>query len=107
MFTSLTGDAPQTLAESQVGVSSLMDTWLVLSNRVNNGERTRTLEVIKSRGMPHSNAVREFVLSRRGIDLLDVFVSNDQVLTGRARISGERDVEAARRAEPAAGRARR
>ena len=41
-----------------------MDTWLLLANIEANGERTRTLQVLKSRGMPHSNQVREFVLSR-------------------------------------------
>ncbi len=65
VFTSLIGDTGAALAESQVGVSSLMDTWLLLSNLEANGERTRALQVIKSRGMPHSNQVREFVFSRR------------------------------------------
>ena len=51
-----------------------MDTWLLLSNLEANGERTRALQVIKSRGMPHSNQVREFVFSDRGIDLVDVYL---------------------------------
>lgn len=56
---------------TQIGISSLMDTWLLLSNREARGERTRTLQVLKSRGLPHSNRVREFVFSHRGVDLLD------------------------------------
>jgi len=67
-------------------VSSLMDTWLLLSNVANNGERTRTLQVLKSRGMNHSNQVREFVFSDRGLNLVDVHMSGERVLTGAARV---------------------
>ncbi len=85
MFTTLTADSAGAVAASQVGVSSLMDTWLLLSNLEHNGERTRTLQVLKSRGMPHSNQVREFVFSNHGVDLIDVYLSGNQVLTGTAR----------------------
>jgi circadian clock protein KaiC len=87
MFTSLTAEGDATLSPvSEVGVSSLMDTWLLLSNVANNGERTRTLQVLKSRGMNHSNQVREFVFSDEGLDLVDVYMSGDRVLTGAARV---------------------
>ncbi len=95
MFTSLTADASTPMAESQVGVSSLMDTWLLLANIALNGERTRTLQVLKSRGMPHSNQVREFVFTNSGVDLVDVYLSGNQVLTGTARISQEAQETAA------------
>ncbi|HZA94791.1 MAG TPA: circadian clock protein KaiC [Burkholderiaceae bacterium] len=85
IFTSLTTDTAVPRADSEVGVSSLMDTWFVLGNYEQNGERTRTLQVLKSRGMEHSNRVREFVLSRRGIELIDVYLSGSGVLTGTAR----------------------
>ncbi len=94
MFTTLTADSASAAAASQVGVSSLMDTWLLLSNLEYNGERTRTLQVLKSRGMPHSNQVREFVFSDQGVDLIDVYLSDNQVLTGTARAVRE-DHEAA------------
>ena len=87
LFTSLTSDMVADVADSQVGVSSLMDTWILLSNLASNGERTRTLQVLKSRGMPHSHQVREFVMGDRGVDLVDVYLSGDRVLTGTARIS--------------------
>lgn len=88
MFTSLTSDGGQApVATSEIGVSSLMDSWLLLSNLAFNGERTRTLQVLKSRGMPHSNQVREFVLSDHGIELVDVYIFGDQVLTGSARVA--------------------
>jgi circadian clock protein KaiC len=87
LFTSLTSDATADVADSQVGVSSLMDTWILLSNIAANGERTRTLQVLKSRGMPHSHQVREFVMGDHGVDLVDVYLSGDRVLTGTARIS--------------------
>ncbi len=89
LFTSLTSDAAAEVAESQVGVSSLMDTWILLSNLAANGERTRTLQVLKSRGMRHSHQVREFVLSDHGVDLVDVYLAGDRVLTGTARVSRE------------------
>jgi len=95
LFTSLTTDAATVLASSEVGVSSLMDSWLLLSNLAYNGERTRTLQVIKSRGMPHSNQVREFVLSAKGIDLVEVYMDGDRVLTGVARVAREAQMAAA------------
>jgi circadian clock protein KaiC len=66
-----------------------MDAWLLLSNLQANGERTRALQVIKARGMPHSNQVREFVLCDSGIDLVDVYVGADRVVTGSARVAQE------------------
>jgi len=95
LFTSLTSDASADVAESQVGVSSLMDTWILLSNVAGNGERTRTLQVLKSRGMPHSHQVREFLMSDHGVGLVDVYLSGDRVLTGTARISQVAQEEAA------------
>ena len=89
LFTSLTVDTTAPMASSEVGVSSLMDSWLLLTNLAYNGERTRTLQVLKSRGMDHSNQVREFVFSDHGVDLVDVYLSGDRVLTGTARIAQE------------------
>ncbi|MBF5005870.1 circadian clock protein KaiC [Diaphorobacter caeni] len=93
LFTSLNTESAGTPG-SQLGVSSLMDTWLWLSNIAFNGERTRTLQVLKSRGMPHSNQVREFVFSNHGVDLIDVYMYGDQVLTGTARVAHEAQVQA-------------
>ena len=95
LFTSLTSGAMADVADSQVGVSSLMDTWVLLSNIAANGERTRTLQVLKSRGMPHSHQVREFVMGDHGVDLVDVYLSGDKVLTGTARIAQEAQENAA------------
>lgn len=94
LFTSLTtgGTATNAPEGSQLGVSSLMDTWLQLRNVEFNGERNRTLYVLKSRGMRHSNQVREFVLSDAGIDLVDVYLGGDRVLIGSARVAQERAV---------------
>jgi circadian clock protein KaiC len=66
-----------------------MDTWLLLRNVEFNGERNRTIYVLKSRGMAHSNQVREFVLSDKGIDLVDVYLGAERVLTGTARVAQE------------------
>jgi circadian clock protein KaiC len=76
--------------ESVSGVSSLMDSWIVLHNVEQGGERTRTLFIIKSRGSKHSNQARELVVTDKGIDLIDVFVGpKGTVLTGSARVSQE------------------
>ena len=93
LFTSLNAESTNTPG-SQLGVSSLMDSWLWLNNIAFNGERTRTLQVLKSRGMPHSNQVREFVFSNHGVDLIDVYMYGDQVLTGTARVAHEAQVQA-------------
>jgi circadian clock protein KaiC len=91
MFTSLTDASAAVLEDSGVGVSSLMDTWLLLRNVEQNAERSRILTLLKSRGTAHSNEVREFVMSDDGIKLVDVYVHNGQVLTGRARVAGMRE----------------
>jgi len=101
LFTSLTpGRSDQGDESSQANVSSLMDTWLLLRNIEYNGERNRTIFVLKSRGMGHSNQVREFLLTSDGIKLIEVYVGADRVLTGSARI-----IQAER--ETAAGEMRR
>ncbi|MEO6711059.1 MAG: ATPase domain-containing protein, partial [Planctomycetota bacterium] len=87
LFTNLSSDSEHSLANSELGVSSLMDTWILLSNLGDNGERSRTLQVLKSRGMAHSNQIREFVMSEHGVQLVDVFLKGDRVLTGGARIA--------------------
>jgi len=84
LFTSLTIDDSHPEG-TDVGISSFMDTWLVLRNLEVNGERTRTLDVVKSRGMAHSNQVREFVLTSDGLKLLDVVRQDGRVLIGSQR----------------------
>ncbi len=95
LFTSLAIGGGPTPEDSQLGVSSLMDTWLLLRNVEFNGERNRTIYVLKSRGMAHSNQVREFILSDKGIDLVDVYLGGDRVLTGTARAAQEAQERAA------------
>jgi len=73
--------------ETDVGVSSLMDTWIDLRSKENNGERNRTLDIIKSRGMVHSNQMREFLITSNGIEVEDVYIGPEGMLTGSARIS--------------------
>ena len=93
MFTNLTaGDsAPE---KTDIGISSLVDTWLLLRNIETNGERNRGLYVLKSRGMAHSNQIREFFLSDNGIELLDVYLGPGGVLTGSARQAQEAEEKA-------------
>ena len=74
---------------STIGISSLVDTWLLLRNVESDGERNRLLFVLKSRGSAHSNQVREFVLTDRGIELVDVYVGSAGVVTGSARTTQE------------------
>jgi circadian clock protein KaiC len=78
-------------AESQTGagVSSLMDTWLLVRELEANGERNRGLYILKSRGMAHSNQIREFLMTARGIELRDVYVGPEGVFAGSSRITQE------------------
>ncbi len=71
--------------QTDEGVSSLVDAWLLVRDIESNGERNRGLYVMKSRGMKHSNQVREFVITEDGLDLIDVYLGIDGVLTGSAR----------------------
>jgi circadian clock protein KaiC len=84
IFNSLTGAADH-IEDSEVGVSSLMDAWLLVKNVESNGEHNRGLYILKARGMAHSNQVREFVLTDHGVELLDAYVGTEGVLMGSAR----------------------
>ncbi len=94
LFTSLTesGGPAET---SEVGISCLIDTWLLVRNLELAGERTRGLYVLKARGMAHSNQVREFLLTDRGIELMDVYVGPAGILTGSAKAAQELQDQAA------------
>jgi circadian clock protein KaiC len=84
LFTSLTHGG-HSLHQSEAAMSSLMDSWLLLQDVEGNGEHNRVLYVLKARGMAHSNQVREFLISNRGIDLVDAYIGPSGVLTGSAR----------------------
>ena len=94
MFTSLTGGG-NFLEQSEVGVSSLMDTWLLLRDVELGGERNRVMYILKSRGMAHSNQLREFLLTDHGIELEDVYIGLEGVLTGSSRLAQEAREKAA------------
>ncbi|MGZ3298658.1 MAG: circadian clock protein KaiC [Asticcacaulis sp.] len=78
-----------TMEATDAGISSLIDTWILLRDIELGGERNRGMYVLKSRGTAHSNQIREFVLGPHGIDLLDVYVGPEGVLTGSMRIAQE------------------
>ena len=87
-LTNLTaGDTDLDQEKTEVGVSSLMDTWLELQTLKVNGERNRILYTLKSRGMMHSNQVREFIVTSEGVDLVEVYLGDGKVLTGTERIN--------------------
>jgi circadian clock protein KaiC len=93
LCTSLTAPGGS-LEQTDVGISSLSDTWLLLRDIEIGGERNRGMFVLKSRGMAHSNQIREFLLTDRGVDLMDVYVGPSGVLTGSARVAQEAQEEA-------------
>ena len=84
LFTSLT-QGGHALAQSESSMSSLMDAWILLQDFEGNGERNRVLYVLKARGMAHSNQIREFLISNRGVDVVDAYIGPSGVLTGSAR----------------------
>ena len=81
--------AGEALERTDVNISSIVDTWLLVRDLELAGERNRAMYVLKSRGMRHSNQLREFLITDRGIDLLDVYVGPEGVLTGSSRVSLE------------------
>jgi len=81
--------ATTSVETSSEEISSLVDTWLCLRDMEHQGERNRGLHILKSRGMPHSNQVREFLMSERGIDLVDVYLGSGGMVTGTARLAQE------------------
>jgi len=84
MFTSLTS-AESAIEDSEVDVSSLMDAWLLVRTVESYGERNRGLYILKARGIAHSNQVREFLLTDRGVELIDAYIGPEGVLMGSAR----------------------
>ncbi len=88
LFASLGHGRPVT-EQTDFGISSLIDTWLLLRDMEVDGERNRVLYVLKSRGMAHSNQVREFLITDRGLELVDVYTGSEGVLTGSGRLAQE------------------
>jgi circadian clock protein KaiC len=87
LFTSLNSNADPTRTDQQI--ASLVDTWLLVKTLEGNGELNRVLYILKSRGTAHSNQIREFLLTSQGIELADVYVGPQGVLTGSARQAQE------------------
>jgi circadian clock protein KaiC len=85
----------EALERTDVEISSIVDTWLFMRDIELDGERNRAMYVLKSRGMAHSNQLREFLLTPQGVDLLDVYVGPEGVLTGSSRLSQEAREKAA------------
>jgi circadian clock protein KaiC len=101
--TSLVADEPME-ESTTTQISTIADTWIHLAYLIHGGERNRTLTIVKSRGMRHSNQVRELLLSSQGVTLADVFTSGGAVLVGTARWEHEmemRETAAGRRADRA------
>jgi len=75
--------------QTDLGVSSIVDTWIWLRDIESGGERNRGIYILKSRGMAHSNQIREFLLTRDGIELQDVYIAAEGILTGSMRVIHE------------------
>lgn len=88
IFVSLTYGG-ENLENTRLGISSLADTWILLRDVEFNGERNRCLYVLKSRGMAHSNQVREFIMTAHGIQLIPAYIGSGGVLTGSSRLAQE------------------
>ncbi len=93
IFTNLTHLA--SLETTETEVSSIMDTWILLRDIELGGERNRGIYILKSRGMAHSNQIREFLITSKGVDIIDVYTGPAGVLTGSARLTQENKDKAA------------
>jgi circadian clock protein KaiC len=89
LFTTLTQGTSSSLEASDIGISSVVDTWLLVRDIELNGERNRGLYVLKSRGMSHSNQIREFVITGDGVRIVPAYLGVEGVLTGSSRIAQE------------------
>src|SRR5262249_31382721 len=85
VLTSLTSGAALSEEATETAGSSIVDPWLLVKSVEAAGERNRGLYVLKSRGMAHSNQIREFLIASQGVNLVDVYVGPGGVLTGAAR----------------------
>jgi circadian clock protein KaiC len=97
LLTSLTPGG-RALEQTDVAISSLIDTWVLLRDIEIGGERVRGLYILKSRGMAHSNQIREFLLTDHGVELRDVYVGPGGVPSGSARLTQEAQEQAAQAA---------
>jgi len=89
MLTALNSGTTEHIDEN---VSSLVDTWILVRDIERDGERNRGIYIMKSRGMKHSNQVREFIIGSKGLDLIEVFRDdNDEVLIGSARKARQKE----------------
>jgi len=87
LFTNLSHQ--ENIEQTTLAISSLMDTLILLRDMEIGGERNRGLYILKARGIGHSNQIREFLLTKEGIDVCDVYLGQDKVLTGSARFAEE------------------
>jgi circadian clock protein KaiC len=88
LFTALIFDKESSL-QTDEGISSLVDAWIQVRDIEGNGERNRGIYIMKSRGMSHSNQVREFVITNKGLELIDVCLGPGGILVGSARQAQE------------------
>jgi circadian clock protein KaiC len=93
LFTSLTS-SDGSLEQSEVAISSVIDTWMLVRDIELSGERNRGLYILKSRGMAHSNQIREFLLTDHGVELRDVYIGPSGVPAGSARLAQEAQEQA-------------
>jgi circadian clock protein KaiC len=94
LFTALVNTRTNQNEMTEEGVSSLVDTWISVRDLEGIGERNRGLSILKSRGMAHSNQVREFVVTEHGIELLDVVVGPSGIVTGASRLTQQLQMHA-------------
>lgn len=98
VFTSLVSGGQEATEQTAVEISSLIDTWILVRDLENGGERNRSLTIVKSRGMAHSKENREFTLGDDGVSLVDVQRGAGGALAGSARLAEQADL-ARRRAQ--------
>jgi circadian clock protein KaiC len=76
--------------QSAMGISSLMDTWIRLRMFENGNELNRGISIVKSRGMTHSNQIREFLITDQGVKFTDIYLGQaGGLLMGSSRAAQE------------------
>jgi circadian clock protein KaiC len=94
MFTAAITIGSIALNPSDEGISSMVDTWIMVEEIELDGERNRSLYVMKSRGMNHSKEIRECIITHKGIDLLPIARDANGIIIGsrRAKIENSRQL---------------
>jgi circadian clock protein KaiC len=78
---------------SHLDVSSMIDVWIKLRRHEHNGEMNRLIYVVKARGLPISDQVKEFRITSTGLRIEDPYIGEGGIVYGTARLARQAEDE--------------